>query len=339
MANHTYIFSMGHRNAGPDANGNPARGGASGEADWTPKCVRFVAEEFRARGATVIIAQEHDGDGDPNDSWPMTRQAVAKLSAKLAKQHGAVAYLSFHYNGSHNGNMPGFHAVIADQGTRTFASNAKDVRLAKAIARHLKATNTVSIHGDGTFPESGSGAVNALDDSSRLGEMAGTFDIREFAPRLILEAADFSTPRERRFLQSDDWVRDVYAVAIADGCAEIFGEFPNPSGRPASGGFAPPSPIPELAAFVVDGGIRGNPPAETALATGERMMLVNTTVRAIRETPRRQFGRQESPRVGPDIQAGQTFTAGWRYRSGDGNDYVLTPRWTRVDADDVEVAG
>jgi len=330
MVNHVYVFSMGHRNAGPDANGNPARGGAVGEADWTPTCARFVAEEFRARGAKVFIAQEEDGDNDPNDSWPMKRQPVAELSAKLAKQHGALAYLSFHYNGSE----PGFHAVVADSGVghnaRTLAENTKDVALAQAIASRLKATNTVSIRRDGVMSEQETGAVHH-DRENRLGELLGTFSVRKTTVRLILEAADINTPREKRFLQADSWLRDTYAVAIAD----VFGPFPNPAGRPESG-FADPSPIPDLAEFVANGALIKTPPDVITISSGEQMHFLNKSARAIRATPRRKFGSQSAPSVGPDIQAGQTFTVVWRYEAGDGNTYVITPFWTRVHAADVE---
>lgn len=336
MVNHVYVFSMGHRNGGQSAQ-NPARGGAPGEPDWTPKCTRFVAEEFRARGAKVFIAQEEDGDNDPDDSAPMRRQQVAELSARLAQEHGALAYLSFHYNGS-GGNMPGFHAVVADQGFRTFDSNAKDVRVAQAIAKRLKATDTVSIHGDGTFPESSTGAVTADEENSRLGEMAGTFSVREKTIRLILEAADFSTPRERTFLEDDDWVRDVYAVAVADGCADVFGPFPNPDGHAVGGGFATPRPVPDLTRFVANGALVETPPPVVTISTGEQMEFVNATAKAVRSTPRRQFGGQDAPSVGPDIEAGETFIVTWKYKAQDGRFYFLTPFWTRVDADAVELS-
>lgn len=332
---HVYVFSMGHRNAGPDNEGNPARGGAQGEADWTPKCARFVADEFRARGARVFIAQELDGDDDPDDSWPMKRQPVAELSARLAKQHGALAYLSFHYNGSE----PGFHAVVADSGVghnaRTLAENTKDVALAQAIASRLKSTNTVSIRRDGVMSELETGAVHH-DRENRLGELLGTFPVRKTTARLILEAADINTPRERRFLQDDGWVRDVYAMAIADGCADVFGPFPNPDGRPG-GGFAEPSPIADLAEFLANGVLIKTPPPVVTISSGEQMHFVNKTGRAIRATSRRRFGSRQAPSTGPDIEAGQTFTMVWRYQAGDGNAYVITPFWTRVSAEDVEI--
>jgi hypothetical protein len=340
MVDHVYVFSMGHRNAGPDVNGNPARGGAPGEPDWTPKCTRMVAEEFRERGAKVFIAQEEDGDNDPDDSWPMKREAVARLSARVAKEQGAIAYLSFHYNGS-GGTMPGFHAVVPDavgSGVGNLISNnPKDVRLAQAIAERLRASNTVKIHKDGVYSEFDTGAV-AGEPGARLGELKGTLSIREQAVRLILEAADFSTARERAFLQDDDWVRNVYAVAVADGCADVFGAFPNPDGRPA-GGFADPSPIAELTEFVANGALVKTPPPVVTIASGEEMHFVNATARAIRDTPRRKFGSRSAPSVGPDIQAGQTFTVAWRYRAGNGNTWFLTPFWTRVDANDVELVG
>ena len=342
MVNHVYVFSMGHRNGGLGPH-KPARGGAPGESEWTPRCTRFVAEEFRARGATVFIAQEEDGDDEPNDSAPIPRQDVAKLSASLARQHGALAYLSFHYNGS-EGRMPGFHAVIADQNGETFESNAKDVRLAKAIAERLRATNTVSIHGDGTFRESSSGAVNAQDESSRLGEMAGTASVRDRTVRLILEAADFSTPRERKFLEDDDWLRKVYAVAVADGCADEFGSFPKGNTvRAVSGDVdrvgprAEPVPVPDLTAFIASGALVKTPPPVVTIASGERMEFVNRTAKAVRATPRRQFGSQDAPSIGPDIEAGEPFVVTWKYQARDGLAYYLTPFWTRVDADDVEL--
>ncbi len=340
MVEHVYVFSMGHRNGGLNLQ-NQARGGASGEVEWTPKCTRLVFEEFRARGARVFIAQEEDGDDDPNDSFPMPRQDVAKLSAKLAKQHGALAYLSFHYNGSHNGNDPGFHAVVADSGVgsgaRTLPSNSKDVEVAKAIAKRLKATNTVGIRGNGIMSEQEANVVNH-DRRSRLGELLGTFDVRETTVRLILEAADFSTPRERAFLNDDDWIRDVYAVAVADGCADVFGEFPNPGGRPATA-FAAPSPVAELTGFVANGALIQTPPAVVTIASGEQMHFVNTTAKAIRATPRRQFGSQQAPSVVPDIEAGQTFNVVLRYQAANGDAYFLTPFWTRVLAADVLVEG
>ena len=335
---HVYIFSMGHRNTG---DGNGVRGGAPGESDWTPSCVSLVAEEFRARGATVIIAQEEDDDDDGQDCQGMSRLAVAKLSAELARNHNAGAYLSFHYNGSGGqGNMPGFHAVVPDgvgsSGNDTMENNPKDVRLAKSIAQHLKEANTVSIYRDGVFSEFHTNAVKK-ERGARLDEMRGTATERDRSVRLILEAADYSTSREREYLQDEQWVRNVYAVAVADGCEDVFGPFPK-RGRDA-GGFAAPLPVEGLTEFVANGKLVKEPPPELTVPSGETMIFINKTARANRDTPRRQSGSQDAPSVGPDVQAGQTFNVAWKYEATDGNSYFLTPFWTRIDADDVEVTG
>lgn len=75
------------------------------------------------------------------------------------------------------------------------------------------------------------------------------------------------------------------------------------------------------------------------ISSGEQMEFVNKTARAIRATPRRQFGSQDAPSVGPDIQAGQTFIVTWKYKARNDRLYFLTPFWTWVDADDVELVG
>ena len=141
-----------------------------------------------------------------------------------------------------------------------------------------------------TFPESTSGPINALDESSRLGEMAGTASVRDRTVRLILEAGDFSTPREREFLQDDDWLRDVYAVAVADGCEDVFGPFPTHGNDKLE----KPKPIEGLTGFVANGKLIKEPPPEIILRSGERMEFLNQTARAVRDTPRRQSGRKDA---------------------------------------------
>ena len=335
---HVYIFSMGHRNK--DA------GGTTRERELTPLYVRAAAEEFRGRGATVIIVQEEDSsDPDRDDAKHATRLAVAKRAAELARQHDADAYLSFHYNNSTRngvpGRMPGFHAVVPDgvgsPGGDIMKNNPKDVRLAKAIARHLRESNTVSIHGEGVFSEFDTGAV-AREHGARLDEMRGTASVRDRTVRLVLEAADVSVLRERDFLWDENWIRNVYAVAIADGCEDVFGPFPE-RGRGPEGGFARPTPIEELTGFVANGKLVQDPPPVVTLPSGERMEFLNQTARAVNDTPRRQAGKLDAPSVGPDVAKGLTFNVAWRYQDGEGHTWYLTPFWTHLDADDVELLG
>ena len=101
-----------------------------------------------------------------------------------------------------------------------------------------------------------------------------------------------------------------------------------------SGGFAQPIPLPDLTQFVTNGALVKTPPPVVTISSGEQMEFVNA---AVRSTPRRQFGGQDAPSVGPDIEAGQTFIVTWKFRARDGRFYFLTPFWTRVDADAVEL--
>lgn len=70
--------------------------------------------------------------------------------------------------------------------------------------------------------------------------------------------------------------------------------------------------------------------------SGVRFFWVGDRVRAIRDTPRRQFAYEGSPDVGGIIKRGTEFDVDWAFVAGDDRPYYLTSYNTRVLMDDTE---
>jgi len=69
---------------------------------------------------------------------------------------------------------------------------------------------------------------------------------------------------------------------------------------------------------------------------GSTFVHVEGIVKAIRDTPRLQFGFEGAPEVGSNIKAGEEFRVEWIFRSDDNRWYYYTPWATRVLVADTE---
>ncbi len=323
MANHRYILSAGHRNTG--------RGGANGEIEWTYPSCKALKAAIEARGGKAWIIQEEDGDGDPSFCKNMDRQEAAKACVDLATQHGPFdAYVSSHYNG---GESPGFHAIHPDGwgAPDRKADNPKDVKVCRAIRDRIKATHTVGLiswtkDSPGVMSERETGAVKNTSPN-RLGEFVGTFGFRETTVRVILEAGSIDVARERAFINDKHWVRHVYAEAVVDGLADVFGDFPQPPTPPTEGEFAPKKRRPALTQFKDRAG--SDIPAAIE-DDGRWFFWIGQPVKVTKQTRRMQFAADDAPSVGPDLmpatadESADEFFAAWGGIAENGRPFVHT---------------
>ena len=98
-----------------------------------------------------------------------------------------------------------------------------------------------------------------------------------------------------------------------------------------------PDPIPEPVKYAAPSPIEGLNSDDTVSKRGnDEFLFVPNPVIAIRDTPRLQYASANSPRTGPDINAGEQFEVDWLVKAADGNWYYITPApyWTRVLATD-----
>ncbi len=318
MASHKFILSAGHRNTN--------RGGANNEINWTPGATRALRDAIVARGGEAFIIQELRGE---NDFINAGLQTVAQMCVTESKTKGPFdAYLSMHYNG---GGSPGFHIIFPSAGTESKATNPVDVELCRKIRDAVRATGTVRMlswtaDSPGVMAEQETG-VGA--QGYRLGEFVGTLDMRSTTARVILEASSIDVASERAYINDARWVRDVYAEAIVDGLEAQFGKFsdaPVPQPVPVPERIAPSllpaleqlknHPDTEIPALVKDG--------------NDWWFFIGRDVQARVDTPRLLYAVADSPRLGPDIKAGETFYVWFGTFADDGYPYGYTRWGTRV---------
>jgi hypothetical protein len=321
---------MGHRNTD--------RGGAVGEFAWTPGSARAIRDEIVSRGGEAYLIQEYDGDSDPDFSVGKGLQAAARVGVEnIVRKHGELTgILMSHYNGPSSG----FHAVYPDDPNKATAdvaaNNPLDIRVSAAIAARVKATNTVPLLGNGLMSERNTyvGSTWYGNVRGRLGEFVATMPWRAKTVRLILEAAGYDFPRERAYLNDPAWVRNVYARAVADGLADVFGAFPHERPdvlAPASDApvYARPDFRPRLDAFndTPDGAI----PAAVRDDDGTWFFRVGREVTITRPTPRNRWATVGGPVTGPDLVPGDRAYIGWGGTTKEGRAYGYTQPWaTRI---------
>lgn len=330
MASHRYILSAGHRNT----NG----GGARNEINWTYPSVVALKSAIEARGGKAWIVQQEDGDSDPSRYLNGGLQQAATKCVSLEKTFGPFdAYISSHYNG---GASPGFHAIFPDSptgGVDVKANNPLDVRLCRTIRDRVRNTNTVRMlswtadsPGVMSERETGVGAKGY-----RLGEFYGTMGFRMTTARVIIEASSIDVASEARYINDPAWVRNVYCEAIVDALEDVFGSFaerpevpepgpdpiPEPDPKPI---YERADPIPELADL----------PAYVHLPNGAQLIRVDHTVKALRDTPRLKWASKDSPKVGPEVKAGDLFDVAYLIVNADGSLYWYSPWATRFRFDD-----
>lgn len=332
MATHKFILSMGHRNTN--------KGGANGEYAWTPGATRALRDAIVARGGEAYIIQEERGTGEFYNGG---LQAAASACVELAKTKGPFkAYISSHYNG---GGSPGFHAIFPDarSGEDTKANNSLDVKLARAIRDRVKATNTVRMlswtaDSPGVMSEKETGVG---EQGYRLGEMVGTIGFRDQTARVIIEASSIDVASERTYINSPQWVRNVYSEAIVDALEDVFGKFagqgnkpiPAPDPEPEKPSqFARPIFRPELDQF------KTREPAATpqAIRVGDVWWnFFDRDVQAVKATPRLRDIKGED-KVGGDIASGETFYV-WFSTVANGELYGYTKWGTIVRLSDTDL--
>ena len=333
MANHRYILSAGHRNTN--------KGGAREEITWTYPSCKAIKAAIEARGGRAWIIQEEDGDDDPTFFKNGGLQQAAKHCVNIASRHGPFdAYISSHYNG---GRAPGFHSIHPDarSGVDTKANNPKDVDLCRAIRDRVKATNTVGVLGwtsdsPGVMSEKETGVGS---QGHRLGEMVGTQGFRDSTARVIIEAGSIDVARERAFINDKHWVRNVYAEAVVDALADVFGAFPQ--GRPPAPdkGVAPRRPLPVLTQY--KDRVEADVPA--VIKVGDDWYFwIGRVVRVTKQTRRMQFASDDAPSVGPDLmpatadEPADEFFAAWGALAENGRPFTHTFFDSRIWLDDTD---
>jgi hypothetical protein len=107
---------------------------------------------------------------------------------------------------------------------------------------------------------------------------------------------------------------------------------PKPPSKPS---YHKPVPIPALQVIELDD-VAGL--AAVTTKEGDVFEPVNYQVVAIRETPRFQRANIASKyRVGPNIKAGEDFNPAWKFKDKTGEEWYVTPYWTRVRVQDTKV--
>lgn len=97
--------------------------------------------------------------------------------------------------------------------------------------------------------------------------------------------------------------------------------------------FAAPQPIEALAEYADQD---KNTVVAVVTDDGRDYTFVGDRVRATRQTPRLQGPDMSGPRVGVDIEKGETFDVRWKFTGTDGSHWYVTPWWTVVRLDDTE---
>jgi hypothetical protein len=328
MATHKFVLSAGHRNT----NG----GGARNEINWTYPSVVALKAAIEDRGGQAWIVQEEDGDGDKSRYVNGGLQQAASKCVDLSKKLGPFdAYISSHYNG---GPSPGFHAIFPDSpsgGVDVKANNPLDVRLCRTIRDRVRSTNTVRMlswtaDSPGVMSERETGVGSK---GYRLGEFYGTLGFRLSTARVIIEASSIDVASEARYINDPHWVRHVYCEAVVDALEDVFGKFSERPDVPAPGPDPIPEPpkpyeradpIPELAEL----------PAYVKLPNGAQLIRVDHTVKAVTDTPRLKWASKDSPKIGPDVKAGELFDVAYLIVNADGSLYWYSPWATRFKFDD-----
>lgn len=339
-ASHRFILSGGHRNTD--------RGGASGERAWTYGSLLAMKAEIEKRGGEAVIVHNLDNDSDPTDSTNWGLQRVAQQCVALEKKYGPFdAYISSHYNGTGSNGSSGFHAIIPDawSGVDVRANNPLDVKLAKAMAKRVGETKTVSLLSWTSDAKAGSPGVmseretNVGSQGYRLGEMYGTIGFRERTARVIIEAANISNPQEAAYIRDSRWVKQTYVPAIVTALEDVFGVFsdhetPAPDPTPVEPEYSEPNVIPQLEA------LKDHPvdqlPVYVQVGEGDKAVYyfpLNRTleVKAGVTTPRNLYADRTHPgRTGADLPSGEKFFGKWGAVNADGEPFAVTLWYTRV---------
>lgn len=92
--------------------------------------------------------------------------------------------------------------------------------------------------------------------------------------------------------------------------------------------YAKPQSVSELARYA--GKDANTIPAFALAPDGTRYWYVGDRVQAVRATPRLQKAYAGAPKVGPDINAGEQFDVSWIFTADDGNEYYMSPWFTRI---------
>lgn len=327
VATHKFMLSCGHRNTD--------RGGAVGEYAWTPSSTRALRDAIVARGGKAVILQEVAGT-----DWFFNGglQAGARKCVELAAKHGPFdAYISSHYNG-----VPaGFHAIFPDGTGDTEADNPLDLKLCRAMAKHVKAKGTVPLLGwtkdsPGVMSEK---ETRVGEQGFRLGEMAGTLGFRDTTARVILEAGGIGSA-DRQYITNPAWVRDVYAEAIVDSLEEVFGTFRTASETvPEPAVPHDPRPVTVYAKTVKRDWVERLRTGASIYENvgGAEWYAVNRLYQSINEDERRQYGTDGSPLVGENVPAGTVAGMTAIGKSADGNVRLISDWDTVFDGKDWEL--
>lgn len=106
-----------------------------------------------------------------------------------------------------------------------------------------------------------------------------------------------------------------------------------PVTKPQTPRYATPQPIRELAMLADDD---ADTIAAVVTREGDEFVFVNDVVEAVRDTPRRQYAMESARHTGPIIAAGERFTVTWMVRAADGQQWYVTPWWSRVPVKDTK---
>lgn len=226
-----------------------------------------------------------------------------------------------------------------------------DVRMCRAIKKHLKATNTVGFlwwsgwpDEAGVMSEKDTGAV-ARRRGYRLGEKQATDEWRKDLYSVIAEAGSIGVKLEAAYIRDPRWVEFTYCEAILNGIEDEVGLYrpntpdpkpnPTPDPTPVDPAFKTPIRIPEL--DVYKGAPDTNIPIAVMTESAGAAFYIGQDVTVIKATPRmREPGSEDS--TGYDLKEGDVFHAWWGLVDKEtGRPYTYTVWASRIWLDDTDM--
>lgn len=227
MALPTVVVAAGHRYY-------IEPGGAPGEYARTPALADAYRDALTEAGYKVIWIQEADGDTDPDDTAGSLDTVSRKLNAMLDSIAGPKVLIDCHYEG---GPARGVFAIVPDRGglgtgapvpqhpNDTWAGNAQDVALAKALVSNIsKATGlpirTAGVREPGLMSEQQTGVAGQYN--ARLATFAYTSPHQPDTTRLVVEHGNIINADDQRII-FDEGFTSKLKPAIKAAFASVFG--------------------------------------------------------------------------------------------------------------------
>lgn len=310
--------------------------GPHAEETYNRRIVPAIAKALRAAGYDVTTYPS-----DPAQDVPGTLDTEGWYARNwIASNPGEVVMIDCHLESS---PARGIFAIVANDvglgtgaagaqpATDTYANNAGDRALGKAICEEISRLTGVPIR-TAWVKEPGLMSEDMTyvgGQGWRLAMFGYTAEYHQRAYRLIVEFANLQN--DAAFFTREDFpARCGEGVVLA--MNRVFGVASEP-GTPPAPKYAKPKPIAALAKL--DASDRAGLDAVT-LKEGGQFRVYRREVVATKNTPRYQVANARSKaRVGPDIRRGERFVPAWAFTAEDGTDWYLSAAWTRILAADV----